>query len=125
MAKNQTKRISAKLLKSDRDAFKKLKKVEEYDPKNVKFTVAKGQTAFDDMEAAQETEVQEQAAADGSRDDAVSAEWDFHNYILGAREQVIAQFSKDSNEIQSVGLKKKSEYKSPSKKNGNGNGKPA
>ena len=60
--------------------------------------------------------MQAQATADSERDNAVAAEWDFHNFVLGAKEQVIAQFGKDSNEVQSIGLKKKSEYKSRKRK---------
>ena len=48
-------------------------------------------------------------------DEAVAADWAFHNAVLGAADQVVAQFGKDSNEIQALGYKKKSEYKSPSK----------
>jgi hypothetical protein len=36
--------------------------------------------------------------------------------MLGAKNQVKAQFGDSSNEIQSLGLKKKSEYKSGGKK---------
>jgi hypothetical protein len=46
----------------------------------------------------------------------MSAERDFHNAILGAKDQVKAQFGKDSNELQALGLKKASEYKRPSPK---------
>ncbi len=48
-----------------------------------------------------------------SRDDEIIAQWAFHDFILGAKDQVIAQFGDDSNEKQALGLKKKSEYKSP------------
>ena len=53
------------------------------------------------------------AALDTARDDAAAAEWAFHNAMLGGKDQVKAQFGDDSNELQSLGLKKKSEYKSP------------
>ncbi|MDQ1590721.1 MAG: hypothetical protein QOG71_1348 [Pyrinomonadaceae bacterium] len=44
--------------------------------------------------------------------------------VLGSRDQVVAQFGKDSNEVQAVGLKKASEYKRPArKKAGGGDGK--
>ena len=56
------------------------------------------------------------AAADPARDEEVAAEWAFHDYILGVKTQVKAQFRDSSNELQALGLKKKSEYKSPSKK---------
>jgi hypothetical protein len=31
----------------------------------------------------------------------IEAQWGFHNAILGAKDQVIAQFGDDSNELQS------------------------
>lgn len=71
------------------------------------------------MEAAQEASAQAKAAADAARDDEIAAEWAFHDFILGAKTQVKAQFGDSSNEIQALGLKKKSEYKSPSKKKPN------
>jgi hypothetical protein len=49
------------------------------------------------------------AAMDAAR----AAEWAFHNAMLGVKDQVIAQFGKDSNEVQALGLKKKSERKAP------------
>jgi hypothetical protein len=44
----------------------------------------------------------------------VAAEWAFHNAILGVKEQVRAQFGPDSNEVQALGLVKKSEKARPS-----------
>ena len=69
------------------------------------------------MNGAQDVAAQKKAAADAARDDEVAAQWEFHNYMLGAKNQVKAQFGDSSNEIQSLGLKKKSEYKSGGKKN--------
>jgi len=40
--------------------------------------------------------------------------------MLGAKKQVLAQFGDDSDQAQAVGLKKKSEYKAPTR-----NGAPA
>ncbi len=68
------------------------------------------------MDAAQATETQKFADADAARDDATAAEWDFHNALLGAKDQVKAQFGADSNEWQALGLTKKSEFASPSAK---------
>jgi len=50
---------------------------------------------------------------DTARDNAAAAEWEFHNAMLGVKDQIIAQFGKDSNQVQAIGLKKKSERKSP------------
>jgi hypothetical protein len=68
------------------------------------------------MVSKRDVEAQKQADLDAARDDSTAAEWAFHNAILGAKDQVIAQFGDDSNEVQSLGLKKKSEYKSPKTK---------
>jgi hypothetical protein len=44
------------------------------------------------------------------------AKWEFHNTMLAVKEQVIAQFGKNSDQAQALGLKKKSEYKAPTRK---------
>jgi hypothetical protein len=58
----------------------------------------------------------QQADLDAARDDATAAEWEFHNALLEAKNQVKAQYGPDSNELQGLGLKKKSEFKSPGPK---------
>jgi hypothetical protein len=50
------------------------------------------------------------------RDATTAAEWDFHNTMLAVKEQVIAQFGKNSDQVQALGLKKKSEYKAPARR---------
>jgi hypothetical protein len=112
MAKNETRRIAPSALQADRDAFAALKAVEGYKPANSDFTVAKIQAAQDAMVDKRDLEAQQQAEFDAARDEATAAEWEFHNAVLGAKDQVKAQFGADSNELQAVGLKKKSEYKS-------------
>ena len=47
---------------------------------------------------------------------AAAAEWDFHNVMLAVKEQVVAQYGKSSDQVQSLGLKKKSEYKAPARR---------
>lgn len=49
-----------------------------------------------------------------ARDTATTAERAFHNAMLVVKKQVSAQYGEDSDEVQAVGLKKKSEYKRPS-----------
>lgn len=55
-------------------------------------------------------------ASKNAKDDAKAAEWAFHNFELSVKNQVAAQFGVDSNEYQSLGLKKKSERKAPTSK---------
>lgn len=82
---------------------------------NPAFTVANGLNAKTLELDLQATEAQAIAAEKAARDNAVAAEWAFHDFMLGAKDQVKAQFGASSNELQGLGLKKKSEYKKPSK----------
>lgn len=116
MAKNETRRIAPSVLQADRDAWASLKTMAGYAPSKGKFSISTIQAAVDDLIAKREIEAQKQADLDSARDDATAAEWAFHNMVLGAKDQVIAQFGDDSNEVQALGLKKKSEYKSPKPK---------
>src|SRR5438045_1885840 len=116
MAKDQTKRLSSKDLGSDTSTNDALKTVVGYAPANAQYTVVNVKALYDAMVASQAVETQTEKALNTARDKAVAAEWSFHNAILGAKDQVKAQFGKDSNELQSLGLKKVSEYKRPSRK---------
>ena len=113
MAKDQTRRLKQAVLAADRDAFNALVTIGSYSPANPAYAVTALQTAFNDLQSRQATETQTFAAYQAARDGANDAEWAFHNMMLAVKEQVIAQFGKDSDEVQALGLKKKSEYKRP------------
>jgi hypothetical protein len=110
MASNPTRRIPPTQLQADRDAFDALTAIPNYAPANPAYSVAAITAKRQAMTDKQAAETQAAAAAAAARDDATSSEWDYHNDMLGAKDQVGAQFGKDSNEYQSLGLKKKSEY---------------
>ena len=74
------------------------------------------QAASDDLTDAHEKETQAEAGWKAARDRAVKAEWTLHNLVLGSKNQVKAQYGDDSDEVNAVGLKKKSEYKRPVRK---------
>jgi hypothetical protein len=99
-----------------------LKGITNYTPANQAFTQVAIDTSFAAMDAAEQAEAQAAAAYATARDNKVAAQWAFHNKILGGKDQVIAQFGPDSNEVQAIKLKKKSEYKSPSRKSKSGGG---
>ncbi|MCS7226483.1 MAG: hypothetical protein NZ821_05760, partial [Gloeomargarita sp. SKYB31] len=67
--------------------------------------------ALQTMKEKQALEVQALAAAKAARDEANRSEWRFHNLVLGAKEQVIAQYGRDSLQVQALGLRRKSEYR--------------
>src|SRR5579872_4712421 len=116
MAKNQTRRLSPKIISNDIYSNDALKKVVNYSPANSQYAATNIQICYTTMITAQTNETQAIAAFATARDLAAAAEWAFHNAMLGAKDQVKAQFGKDSNEVQSLGLKKTSEYRNPKSK---------
>ena len=120
MAKNEAKRLKASLLQNDKDAFTALLRVTGYAPMNNRYSFDTLETTVADLIQAHQAEAEAVAALTGARQNAVAKEWEFHNLMLGAKDQVVAQFGRDSNEAAAVGLKKKSEYKTrPRKTPGN------
>jgi hypothetical protein len=120
MGKNETRRLNPSILAEDLEIFAALKNIQDYRPANSAYTVAAISAVDTNRLAAHDMEMQTTAAADAARDDHVALQWDFHNGVLGAKAQVIAQFGPDSNEAQAMKLKKKSEYKNPTRKPGGG-----
>lgn len=113
MAKDESKRLPPGTISDDEAAFNALKKVDGYAPSNASYAVTAITQSRDDMSASRASEDQAAAALKTARDEAASKEWAFHNLMLGAKDQVRGQFGKDSVEVQAIGLKRKSEYKSP------------
>ena len=99
------------ILQEDLDAFAALQAVDGYNPSNPAYKLSEGATIFGKMRDEQTLEVQKDAAAQAQRDKAVSAEHDAHEYIQGVKNQIKAQFGEDSDEFASLGMKKKSEYR--------------
>lgn len=117
MAKNQTRRISPAALAEDETTFNALQNVTGYAPNNPSCTIASLTQILNNMRAAQTAADQAIAAAATARDQAAVAEWEFHNHILSAKDQVKAQYGKDSTQVQELGLKRASEYKNRKRKN--------
>ena len=119
MAKNQTVKIKPSVLAKDETDFAALKKVVGYKPPNPTFEVATIQADKDAIATIAEELAQIEAAGKTKRDELVAAQWKFHNSVDGGRDSVEAQYGQDSNELQAVGRKKKSEYKSRTTKPAN------
>lgn len=113
---NQTRRLTPAQIAADRASAAALQAMEGYAPANADYSVKAIDKAQDDMLAAQATETQAVAAADAAHDDAVAAEWALHNLVLGAKDQVVAQFGRNSNQVQAVGMTKKDERKAPARR---------
>lgn len=116
MARNQTKRLKPGIIGNDRDSLAALRNITAYAPVNPAYTTAALTTLETEMLAAQGAEAQAEAALATARDIANAKEWAFHNAAIGMRDQVQAQFGRESNQSQEVGRKKPSERKSAADK---------
>lgn len=120
MAKRKTTRVTQRILKKDKQIASAVLTFKDYAPSNSDFTSAKLREAQEKMEKALATEAKAVEALAKAREEALELEWRFHELVLGAKRQVIAQYGDDSDEIVTLGMKKKSErrYGRP-RKNGN------
>lgn len=115
MAKNENVRLSAEVLQADIDAFLALKAIAGYNPVNPTYSLEAVAAQHERMRAAQEAELRAENALAAAHDAAVAAQWEHHNLLLGVKDQVVAQFGADSDQMASLGLKKKSERKAPAR----------
>jgi hypothetical protein len=113
---DETKRLKPALIDADESSFAALQAMAGYAPANQAYTLVAVGAAHTALQNAQAVEAQAEAALAAARDNAVAAEWQFHNLMLGVKDQVTAQFGRDSNEVQALGLKKTSERKAPQRK---------
>lgn len=115
MPKDRNKRLKPSVLAADRESLAALTNITNYNPANPAYAVPALNTLQEQMLTTQATEAQAAAAAAVARDNANAGEWAFHEAIIGMRDQVVAQFGRDSDQAQTVGRKKESERKPPTR----------
>jgi hypothetical protein len=113
MARNQSKRLPPVKIEADESGFAALQTITGYTPINSTYSLGAVKSAHDELQHLRGAEARAQAEAAEARHNSVAKEWEFHNLMLGVKDQIIAQFGKDSTEVEALGLKRKSEYKSP------------
>ncbi|HEY0545413.1 MAG TPA: hypothetical protein VGC91_08570 [Pyrinomonadaceae bacterium] len=116
MARNQSKRLKPATLQADDNCFAALRAMRAYAPVNPAYLVEAINDARREAHSLRQAEAEALAAAAAARARTIAKEWEVHNLLLAAKHQVIAQFGVDSDELQSLGRKKKSDYKKPGRK---------
>lgn len=116
MAQNQSRRLKPSILQADENVYAALLFIKTYTPANHAYSKDAVTTVRSDVASLRETEAKALAAVASTRAAAIAKEWEFHNLMLGVKAQVIAQFGIDSDELESLGRKKKSEYRRPGRK---------
>jgi hypothetical protein len=104
-------RLRPVILAGDENAIIIIRSWTDYNPANTAYATTALDASLTAMKLAQENETKLIAQLAAARDAARVAEWAFHDAILGAKDQVVAQYGPDSDQIQALGLKKKSERK--------------
>jgi hypothetical protein len=117
--------MSPAQIAEDEEAYAALKAIVGYAPANPAYSLAAIEQAYQELQTARTVEVQADAAAKAASDNVVEKQATYHNLILAAKDQVTAQFGRDSNQAQSVGRKKPSERKAPQRKSKKGDGESA
>jgi hypothetical protein len=111
MAKRTTTRVTQRVLTQDKQIATAVLGLKDYNPANKEFTAQRLREALKELE---EATAREQAALEAvakAREASVRIEGEFHELVLGAKRQVLAQYGDDSDEITRLGMKKKSERK--------------
>ncbi|NOS94618.1 MAG: hypothetical protein HOP30_22125 [Cyclobacteriaceae bacterium] len=111
MAQNEKVPVKSEQLEEDTDAYDNLLLVKGYSPRLEEFSIEMVTALKDKLDLAERNLNQTEKRVKEERQNLIAAQWAFHNSILGCKGQVISQFGVDSNEIQSLGLKKKSDYR--------------
>jgi hypothetical protein len=104
------------VLAEDEEVYARLQDITGYAPSNPAYTAANLKTAIDDVRAAQEAETRAEAARDQARDALIEKQWILHDTAVGVRDQVQAQFGKNSPQVQMIGRKREDEYKKRARK---------
>ena len=104
-------RLDPDIVAEDEAAYNNLVTFADYTPSNAKFELAIGRKTKSTFDTARAAEDVARRTYEAARDAAAAAEQALHDYIVGVRTQVEAQYGPDSDQLQSLGRKKKSEYK--------------
>jgi hypothetical protein len=116
MAVNQNRALPADTIESDRASLVGLKKLSDYAPANRGIAIEVLGALEAQLRQAQEAEILARAALNAARDAHIAAGWELHNAMLSAKAAVIGQYGANSDAVHSVGLKKKSDYRRPSRR---------
>jgi hypothetical protein len=117
MAQDQTKPLKPSIIAADRDSVAALQSIINYAPANSAYSTTSLVDMLAEYDAKSVAAAQAEAAVKTARDEMVAAAHRLHDKVVGMRDSVGAQFGKDSNQFQSVGRKKTTEYKKPTRTN--------
>lgn len=117
--------VTAPQAEADIDSYLALKAIPGYTPHNPAHSVEAATAAYNELRAAEEDVLLAENALAAARDAVMDGRRALRNVILGAKNEVRVIYGVSSNELASLGIKKKSDHakhSSPVRKNGNASG---
>jgi hypothetical protein len=113
-----THRLRLTIVDGDRAALAALMDLTNYRPHNPAHKIEEVVVLGDALEQARQAEVRAARALAAARDATQAAEWALHDAMLGVKVEVAAQYGNNSNEVQALGPKKKSDRKRSARRSG-------
>lgn len=113
MSSPATSRLSPQQIDADIDTYMALKGIGNYTPHNPRYALPTASDALAQLRAADEAAIQAQNTLAAARDALLSAQQNFHEIILGVKNEVRVLFGPDSDQLAALGLKKKSDRSKP------------
>ncbi|MEI6778717.1 MAG: hypothetical protein WCK70_17595 [Chloroflexales bacterium] len=109
-------RLAPSIIAADRSILMALQGMSDYQPHNSTYSVATMQQYESSMTQAQQAVIRLQEALEQARVVEIETSHAFHEAILGAKDQVIAQYGPDATAVQIIGLTRKSDHKRPTRR---------
>ena len=104
-----TYRLAPPLLNADRDTLEALQDLHDYRPRNPDYSVETLAALEAELTQAQQDERRLRKALNTGRNRTIQAAHAFHQAAIGAKAEVVVQYGPNSNQVKSVGLKRKSD----------------
>jgi hypothetical protein len=116
MAINQHKRLPTATVETDRASLLALKRLSDYAPSNPAIHIDAVSALEARLRQAEEVEILARKALEAASDARIAAGWELHNAMLSVKAAVIGQYGASSDAVQSLGLKKKTDYRRPARR---------
>ncbi len=115
-------RVSTKQILKDIESYHAFGTMLDYKANNAAHSREAADTTYNALRSAEQHAISTQAAANAAADALTAARRNFHNVILGIKNEARALYGPSSDEVAALGLKKKSEQskRTRTKKGGEG-----
>lgn len=99
------------VIAEDRASLDAIRDIPDYTPSNLAYSVSSLSELDAALKSAQLEVERLRLAHNAARRRLIQLHWAFHTNVIGARGAIVSQFGPDSDQVQAVGLKRKSDYR--------------